>query len=124
MNRMKTIASELVPVIVIADPTKHSKTPVWGVPPIKDGFAEIRDEFWSATFGICQETLADIPDSVELTVDFSRLCWIDPFPLLSIFIAVKSCCVKSGSHLTVLLGNEPVSNRDIMPKLTVGRVAS
>lgn len=114
MNRMKTIASELVPVIVIVEPTKRSKTPVWGVPLKKDGFAEIRDEFWSATFGICQETLADITDSAELIVDFSRLCWIDPFPLLSIFIAVKTCCVKSRSHLTVLLGNEPVSNRDIM----------
>ncbi|MFW8600140.1 hypothetical protein ACOHYD_01465 [Desulfobacterota bacterium M19] len=74
---------------------------------------EIRDEFWSATFGICQEKLDEITRPIELVVDFSRLCWIDPFPLLGIFIAVKTCYARTGSHLTVLLGKSPQSNPDI-----------
>lgn len=114
MDRMKTIAAELVPVVLIKLPAYANLQPVWGVPPKKEGYAEIRDEFWSATFGLCQETLANLTYPVELFVDFSRLCWIDPFPLLGIFIAVKTFCDSSGSRLTVLLGDEPVSNHDIM----------
>lgn len=115
MERLKPIASELVPVVSIARPTAINKyQSVWGVPPKKRGYVEIRDEFWSATFGICQETLNIITDPINLIIDFSRLCWIDPFPLLSLFIAAKSCCARSGSHLTVLLGDEPMSNDDVL----------
>lgn len=115
MHRMKTIAPELVYVVsVVKLRSPGESQPVWGVPPKKDGYAEIRDEFWSATFGLCQETLANITDPVELIVDFSRLCWIDPFPFLGIFIAAKTFCARSRSPLTILLGDEPASNHDIM----------
>jgi hypothetical protein len=112
---MKTITTDLVSVVsVVKLPDPGVLQPVWGVPPKKEGYVEIRDEFWSATFGICQEALANITDPVELILDFSRLCWIDPFPLLGILIAAKTFCARSGSSLTVLLGDEPVSNHDIM----------
>ena len=110
---MNNIASEEKIIISLATSSGHDKMPIWGISPKKNDYIEIRDLYWSATFGICQEKLDEITQPIELVVDFSRICWIDPFPLLGIFIAVKTCCARSKSHLTVLLGKSPQSNSEI-----------
>jgi len=105
MDRMKNVASEEKIIISLVESSGHDKMPIWSIPPKKNDYIEIRDLFWSATFGICQEKLDEITQPIELVVDFSRICWIDPFPLLGIFIAVNdnwsaiSKCQPSGPRL-------------------------
>lgn len=111
---MKKKQAELVSIVSVATgDSGQNKRPVWHVPSGKGGYIEIRNDYWSATFGVCQEELSQITTQLMLIVDFSRVCWIDPLPLLSIFIAIKTCCVRTGSSLMLLLGAEPRSD-DIM----------
>lgn len=111
---MKEKQAELVSIISVdTRDSDQSERPIWHVPSGKCGYIEIRNDYWSATFGVCQEELSQITTQLILIVDFSRICWIDPLPLLSIFIAIKTCCVRTESSLMLLLGGEPTSD-DIM----------
>ena len=105
---VKKEQAELTSIICLTyeDSDKRKKT-IWEVPSGKYGYIEIRNDYWSATFGICQEELLQITTQTILTVDFSQVCWIDPLPLLSIFIAIKTFCARTGSSLILLLGSEP-----------------
>lgn len=95
-------------ILLGADKNDFVET-LWSVPTKKEGYVEIRDEYWSATFGACQEVLSQVAAPARLIVDFSKVCWADPLPLLSIIVAVKNCSARTKSEIVVRLGSEPDS---------------
>jgi len=77
----------------------------WSLPSDSDsGFSEISDEWWSATFGTIQLTLSNIEEQGVVELNFSRIEWCDPLPLLSLLVCIKGFCARSNSSLLVQLG--------------------
>lgn len=110
MNEQKP---ELLEIIAIhSSENSNEKLFSWSVPSgNKSGFTEIRDEWWSGTFGELQSNLHQTSTKYRVIVNFSAIAWIDPIPLLSIFIAIKSFCSRTSSTVILQLGHEPGRNQ-------------
>ena len=78
---------------------------LWSVPCNSASFIEVSDEYWSATFGAAQLSLAETNEECLLILDFTRVEWVDPLPLLSLFLVVKQFCARTNSSLQIKLGS-------------------
>lgn len=84
----------------------------WSVPFSRtDIFADICDEWWSATGGSLQSYFRTTTVPCYVTIDFSCVEWIDPIPLLGLFVALKNFCLRTESTVIVELGNELSQNQ-------------
>jgi hypothetical protein len=73
---------------------------------------EIHDDTWSIDFGSFQQQIRTLRAAYAISIDFSKLAWIDPLPLLSILTEAKSFCARTGAALTIDLGETGARDKD------------
>ena len=76
---------------------------------LENGYFCLRDDIWSATFGEFQDKLSTIQQS-NVLIDFSKISWIDPLPLLALATTIRGYIETTQSDLTIHIGQKPVSN--------------
>jgi len=69
-------------------------------------YEKIDDRRWSRTFGDAQKKLSNHTVNKEqvLVLDFSKVEWIYPLPLLGILTVIKGFCTRTGCPLLIRLG--------------------
>jgi hypothetical protein len=57
---------------------------------------KFRNEGWAESFGIIQQELRNlsVDIEIEIEIDFSKCCWADPLPMLSLLIALNEINTK------------------------------
>ncbi|MBI3983917.1 hypothetical protein HY346_01320 [Candidatus Microgenomates bacterium] len=105
--RVDKAGGEWLEIVQLRSTNPQGESPLsWCVPRSQDGeFAEIRDEWWSATFGTFQSGLEKVKGQASVHIDFSAVEWIDPIPLLGILLTAKNFCLRTNSPVFLQLGS-------------------
>lgn len=81
-------------------------------------FKQFRNKQWGIYFGYIQKLLDNEKEIEHITFDFSRCQWMDPLPLLSFIVSVRTFTENNKqSRVSIKVSNEDTSSKSVTKKL-------